>query len=114
MLESIESVLPIDRSGSVVLEEILINKNPSVAGLGSIGYKEAIVVGSWYIWWQRREKVKGEQVKDPARSAFAILGLTANYQGAKQSAEIVKRPSERPPHNTYKLNIDAAFFPNGT
>ena len=47
MLDSIEVMLPKDRSGSVVLEEILCNQNPSIAGLGSIGYKEAIAVGSW-------------------------------------------------------------------
>ena len=28
--------------------------------------------------------------------------------------ETAKKPWEKPPHNTYKLNVDATFFPNGT
>ena len=78
---------PLDRSGSVVLEEILRSKSPTVPTLGCIGFKEAIVVGAWYIWWQRREAVKGEPVHTPSRSAFAILALTSNYQGAKSGVE---------------------------
>ena len=50
LLEAIKSVLPVDRLGSIVLEEILRNQNPNINMLGQIGYKEAIAVGVWYIW----------------------------------------------------------------
>ena len=49
LLEAIDSVIWIDRSGSVVLEEILRHQNPVIPLLGNLGFKEAIAVGSWYI-----------------------------------------------------------------
>ena len=114
MTTAIDNVLPIDRSGSVVLEEILRHQNPTIPSLGKIGFKEAIAVGAWYIWWQRREAVKGEQIKSPANSAFAIMALTANYQGASSGAEPQEITWSKPLPHTYKLNIDAAYFPNGS
>lgn len=56
--------------GLNVLEEIVRSHNPSIPKLGKIGFSEAITVGAWYIWWQRRESVKGENVATPAQSAF--------------------------------------------
>ena len=89
LLDAIDTALPVDRSGSVVLEEILRNKNPCIPSLGRIGFKEAVAIGSWYIRWQRREAVKGEQVKNLTRSAFAILALTTNFQGANSGVQPV-------------------------
>ena len=113
VLEAIDGVLPLDRSGSVVLEEILRNKDPTIASLGTTGFKEVIAVGSWYIWWQRREAVNGVAVAPPTRSAFAILALAANYHGAVKGTLSHEIPWSKPPLHTYKLNTDACFFPNG-
>ncbi|KAI4995506.1 hypothetical protein ZWY2020_035409 [Hordeum vulgare] len=114
LLDAIESVLWIDRSGSVILKEILHHHNPDIPALGSLGFKEAITVGSWYIWWQRREAVKRTSVDSSKRSAFAILGLATNFQGAAGRPNPHVISWKKPAFNTYKLNIDVSFFPNGT
>jgi hypothetical protein len=47
--ETVENALAINRSGSVVLEEILRGNSKTPEHLVHIGLKEAIVVGAWYI-----------------------------------------------------------------
>ena len=47
------------RSGSIVLEEPLHRQNNKSLVVGQVGLTEMIIVGVWYIWWQRREFVKG-------------------------------------------------------
>lgn len=113
LMEAIDLFLPTEISGSVILEEILRSNSPMVPTLGRIGCKEAIVVGAWYIWWQRREAVKGEKLQTPSRSAFAILALTSNFQGAKPGVEPHEITWSKPNRNSYNLSIDVAFFPNG-
>uniref|UniRef100_A0A8R7QFL0 Reverse transcriptase zinc-binding domain-containing protein n=1 Tax=Triticum urartu TaxID=4572 RepID=A0A8R7QFL0_TRIUA len=49
ILDIVEEVTRIDRSGSIVLEEILRRSNNKSPVLGHVGLKELIVVGSWYI-----------------------------------------------------------------
>jgi hypothetical protein len=66
-------------SGSVVLEKILRSPCKKSPILGQLGLQEIILVAAWYIWWQRREAVKGEKVAPAARSAFSIQALTLNY-----------------------------------
>ena len=82
MLEKINNFINIDRSCCVVLEEILRNNHISVQKLGEVNVSEAVLVGAWYIWWQRREFVKGETIATPTQSAFSIAGLALNYKGA--------------------------------
>jgi ribonuclease HI len=104
----------LDRSGSVVLEEILradLNLSPV---LGSLSVKETVAVAAWYIWWQRREGVKGEKIASPFSSAFSIKALTMNFSLAEQGATPKAITWSKPPAHHYKLNIDACFFPNGS
>lgn len=81
--------------------------------LGHLGLQETIVVASWYIWWQRREAVKGESVAPPATSAFRIHALTANYGVAKANVIPKVELWSKPPLGHYKLNVDASYFPSG-
>jgi hypothetical protein len=64
-----------DRSGSVVLEGILRNQNLMQGGNGITDLKDLICVGAWYIWWQRREFVKGEKIaiRPKQLSLFKLL-----------------------------------------
>lgn len=71
-------------------------------------------VGAWYIWWQRREAVKGETIAPPNRTSFSIQALTLNYKGAAEDATPHEIPWSKPPPGTYKVNVDACFFVNGT
>jgi hypothetical protein len=103
----------LDRSGSVVLEEILradLNHPPV---LGPLSLKETVAVVAWYIWWQHREGVKGEKVASPISSVFSIKALTMNFSLAEQGATPKEITWSKPPAHHYKLNIDACFFPNG-
>ena len=50
---------------------------------------------------------------NPLPTTFAILALTANYQGASPGVEPHAIMSSKPRPHTYNLNIYAAFFPNG-
>jgi ribonuclease HI len=111
--EVINNAVNLDRSGSVVLEEILrspIKKSPV---LGQLGLQEIVLVASWYIWWQRREAVKGERVAPPLRSAFSIQALALNYGLAAKRATPKQVQWIKPSWNNYKANIDASYFPNG-
>jgi hypothetical protein len=52
----------IDPAGSAVLEYLLRDTDRSFPGVNDIGLKEVMVVSCWYIWWMRRQRVRGEQV----------------------------------------------------
>lgn len=97
----------------MVLEYILRcleNKSPI---LRQLGLKEAAAVGAWYIWWQRREIAKGEQVAPAGRTTFAIEAITKNFQVAASNARPNEISWEKPTRDSYKLNADACFFQNG-
>lgn len=102
-----------DRSGSVILEEILRSQVKKSPIIGHLGFQETVAVAAWYIWWQRREAVKGESVVPPARSAFSIQALTSNFGLAEKKAAPKEVSWTRPPHRQYKLNVDATYFPSG-
>uniref|UniRef100_A0A8R7V853 Reverse transcriptase zinc-binding domain-containing protein n=1 Tax=Triticum urartu TaxID=4572 RepID=A0A8R7V853_TRIUA len=72
LLEDINLALCVDRSGSVVLEELLTNPLKKSPVLGQLGLQEMIAVAAWYIWYERREAVKGTHIKSAVHTAFAI------------------------------------------
>lgn len=59
----IDQALAVDRSGYVVLAEIIIGPKRKSLVLGQLGVHETMDVASWYILWERREARKGEKVK---------------------------------------------------
>jgi hypothetical protein len=61
-MELIKDLCRVDHSCSVILEEILTSPSKQSPVVGLLGLKETILVAGWYIWWQRREAVKGESV----------------------------------------------------
>lgn len=64
--EKLRYLLDTDRSGSIVLEEI-INRGEQVYGL-EIGLAELILTGGWYLWWERRQVMHGENIQPTSRS----------------------------------------------
>ena len=64
--QHIESLLLIDRSGSVLIQEI-IRRGGEEEKL-KLGLPELILTGCWHIWWQRRQLVHGEVIQIPARA----------------------------------------------
>ena len=59
MWDRIEEVLNIDRSGSILMEEI-IRIGGKIPALNNVGLVELVVTAGWYIWWERRKFVHGE------------------------------------------------------
>jgi hypothetical protein len=114
LTDVIEHALLADRSGSVILEYILRSPNKNVPNLEQVTLHELIAVGGLYIWWQRREAVKGERVSPPKSSAFAIKSLTANFgvsQGKSMEKEFKWLKLTR---GKLKLNTDASYFADGS
>ena len=72
-----------------------------------------MAVGAWYIWWQRREVVNGGSIAPPKLTSFSIQALTLNYKGAAMGTLPKEVTWSKPKAGTYKLNVDACFFPNG-
>jgi hypothetical protein len=73
----INSVVLVDPSGLVIIEEVLRNlKDHSTTDIH--GLKELILIGAWYIWWQRREFVKGESVAPPRETTFSNQNFVAH------------------------------------
>jgi hypothetical protein len=114
LLAVIEHAILVDRSGSVVLEHILCSPNSKVSWLENVKTHELLAVGCWYIWWQRRELVKDENVSPPKSSAFAINALAANFGAVKHTAVEREVKWSKPPRGHQKLNVDASYHANGS
>ena len=97
-----------DHSGSVIMQEI-IRRNQMLTHLDNVGFAELILTGGWYLWWERRLKVHGEEVQGFARSAMSIMVLTLNYKNATKKEVQVKEGWKKPAENYVKLNVDASF-----
>jgi hypothetical protein len=80
LVEIINQAIILNRLGYVVIEELLRNPRKSLT-LGQLGLQVTILVAAWYIWWQHREAVKGENIAPVAISAFSIQDLTLNDGG---------------------------------
>lgn len=66
----------------------------------------------WYIWWQRRQHVRGEAIKSPERTIMSIKVLATNYLCAASNKVQRKKDDHmwrRPSHVFMKVNVDASF-----
>ena len=103
----IEKLLIIDRSGSVLIQEI-IRRGGEDTEL-KIGWTKLILTGCWYIWWQRRQLVHGEDIQNPSRSAMSIAAITANYFTAAKKVVVINQGWRKPSKGYLMINIDGAF-----
>jgi hypothetical protein len=84
--EVVNQAVTLNRSGSVVFEEILRSPCKKSPVLGQQGLQKTIAVAAWYIWWQRREAVKEENVVQVARPTFSIQAkLWINFSHCKRT-----------------------------
>ena len=61
VLEKILEAIRTDWSGSVIVEEVL-RRGETIDHL-SVGFSELILTGGWYLWWERRQLVHGENIR---------------------------------------------------
>ena len=106
--EQILESFHVDRSGSVILEE-LIRRGDQVQLLENIGLPELVLIGGWYLWWERRQLVRGEQVQTVAKVAMAIAALALNYSRAPKKMQVQNKRWKRPPEGRIAINVDATF-----
>ena len=106
--EDIKKAIAEDRSGSITME-ILQRAQDSADGLPKA---ELFAVAAWYIWWQRRQLVKGESITSPERTATTIKVLCTNFFRASKT-NIPDRKREqmwrKPPRGWVNINVDASF-----
>jgi ribonuclease HI len=102
-------ILNIDRSGSVIVEEI-IKRGGRLPSIDNVGAAELFLTAGWFIWWERRKKVHGEEVQTPFRSAMSIRVLAKNYMEARSKSVVKKKEGwKKPMEGGFMINVDAAF-----
>ena len=99
----IEEALIVDRAGSAVLEDSIMNQ--------SIGDKmESILTAAWYIWWMRRQLVHAEKVPTNTITAMYIQVITKNNIRSLRKNPITRRSKwVKPREGFVMINIDASF-----
>ena len=81
----------VDWAGSVVIDFLLCDQSAQRLYLDTIKVPELFATPCWYIWWQRRQLVRGEQVQTPKRTSPAIYSLALNFVRAKRKMTQVPR-----------------------
>lgn len=51
--------------GLAILEHILSMKNQQSPVLGHVQPQIMVMVGAWYIWWERRQHLQSERIQSP-------------------------------------------------
>ena len=99
-----------DRAGSAVLEFILCDDSYRRQYSGLVELPELISTVCWFLWWQRRQFVRGEEILTPERTAPAVVALAINYvrgAQAKSTPKINRWPTFLA--GQLVLNVDASF-----
>lgn len=97
-----------DRPGSITVE-ILSRINSVTDGLPTA---ELMMVAAWYLWWQRRQHIKGEPSQNPERAAISIKVLATNYTRSYMTGQPTRSHDhmwKRSTRDVVKINVDAAF-----
>lgn len=111
--EFISSATEVDRSGSVIMEHILLLPDSPLPIMPSLEIKHIVVVGCWFLWWTRRQITHNEPFPPIDRWHMSVLAITNNYHKAfMKNSAIVQQRWSRPEPKFTKLNVDAAYFPD--
>lgn len=75
---------------------------------------EMLAIASWFLWWQRRQIVRQEEVQNPNRSCQSIRAMSLNFVRAASKPKSAPRLNccRRPMAGQLAINVDAAFSPD--
>lgn len=105
----IQKAVTEDRPGSVTMD-VLMRQN---AQAGDLTQAELIITTTWYIWWQRRQCVKGEPIQPPERTATSIKLIATNFVRACTPNQPVRKKNhvwKMTATGVVKINVDASFY----
>lgn len=68
-----------DRSVAAVLELLLCDDSYQRSYMGPVDFPELVATAYWYLWWQRRQFVRGDEVYSPEQTMPAIIVLVFNF-----------------------------------
>ncbi|KAM0930229.1 hypothetical protein ACQ4PT_000998 [Festuca glaucescens] len=108
----IKEKLLVDRAGQVTLEHLICLGKKKSPVLGHSNLQTRFMIGTWYIWWERRQHINGDKLQLPHRTAMAITILAPNYSAAAKTRKqngIKRHGWRKPAGGLVKLNVDAAF-----
>ena len=71
-LRLVHKACNVDHAGDAVLEYLLLQLVEQCVVLGPGNSTEANVIGSWYLWWERRKLVHNEMVQEPKFPAMSL------------------------------------------
>jgi hypothetical protein len=112
--EFIQEAIRVDRSGSVVMEHILLLPGRPFQLMPMLDVKHVIVTACWYLWWTRRRITHNELCPPVVRCPLSVLAIASNHHRAFANKREKHVPKwTRPDPNFAKLNVDAAFFEEG-
>jgi hypothetical protein len=84
----IQDACDMERHGPLVLADLLLSQSGMAPFLPpflpEVTLVELIMTAIWYIWWERRQATHGELIRQPVRTAHAILTLVTNYSRARK------------------------------
>ena len=111
LIETIEQTCTPHRSGPEILEYLRCNAANRKQYLDVVQIPKMIAATSWYLWWQRRQIVKKEEVQAPVRTGPAIRALALNYVRANGKPATMPRMNRwwKPLSGQLSLNVDASF-----
>ncbi|KAK3136312.1 hypothetical protein QOZ80_5BG0431460 [Eleusine coracana subsp. coracana] len=91
-----------------MLQDIILH-NSNVQTLNKMGLAELVLTGIWYIWWERRQLVHGENLQPAARAALSIGTLRSNYMRARTKKVKKEEGWRKTSEGKLMLNVDASF-----
>jgi hypothetical protein len=106
--EHIERMMSVNRSGSILIQEV-IRTGGEVREL-NLGRAELILIGCWYIWWQRRQLVHGKSIQNSSRSALSIAAITTNYYATIKKGAMINQGWKKSSEGCLMINVDVVFY----
>ena len=82
ILDIVEEAKLIDRSGSIILEHLILADSRPIPIKPNLDVKQVIAVGAWYLWWVRRELTHDGSSPPPSRWPISVLAIANNFHQA--------------------------------